>query len=139
MLDLLIPTIAQGLLWSLLALGVYITFRVLDIADLSVEGTFPLGAAVAATCITSGHRWCSDRTSHDKAEDSRTPLRYSDDDRSVLDQSPRDGTREPFASRADHDLFMGCVRGSHRSSDDPCCRSDRGASRRRRRLLVLRN
>lgn len=55
MLDLLIPTIAQGLLWSLLALGVYITFRVLDIADLSVEGTFPLGAAVAATCITSGH------------------------------------------------------------------------------------
>ena len=35
MLDLLIPTIAQGLLWSLLALGVYITFRVLDIADLS--------------------------------------------------------------------------------------------------------
>ena len=55
MLDLLISTIAQGLLWSLLALGVYITFRVLDIADLSVEGTFPLGAAVAATCITSGH------------------------------------------------------------------------------------
>ena len=55
MLDLLIPTIAQGLLWSLLALGVYITFRVLDIADLSVEGTFPIGAAVAATCITSGH------------------------------------------------------------------------------------
>ena len=48
MLDLLIPTIAQGLLWSLLALGVYITFRVLDIADLSVEGTFPIGAAVAA-------------------------------------------------------------------------------------------
>lgn len=42
MLDLLIPTIAQGLLWSLLALGVYITFRVLDIADLSVEGTFRL-------------------------------------------------------------------------------------------------
>ena len=55
MLNVLLPTIAQGLLWSLLALGVYITFRVLDIADLSVEGTFPLGAAVAATCITAGH------------------------------------------------------------------------------------
>lgn len=55
MLDILIPTVAQGLLWSLLALGVYITFRVLDIADLSVEGTFPLGAAVAASCIVSGH------------------------------------------------------------------------------------
>ena len=37
MLDLLIPTVAQGLLWALMALGVYITFRVLDIADLSVE------------------------------------------------------------------------------------------------------
>ncbi|MDL2058466.1 ABC transporter permease [Mesosutterella sp. AGMB02718] len=55
MLDILIPTVSQGLLWSLLALGVYITFRVLDIADLSVEGTFPLGAAVAASCIASGH------------------------------------------------------------------------------------
>ena len=54
MLDLLIPTVAQGLLWSLLSLGVYITFRVLDIADLSVEGTFPLGAAVSAACITGG-------------------------------------------------------------------------------------
>ena len=46
MLDLLIPTIAQGLLWSLLALGVYITFRVLDIADLSVEGTLPASPPV---------------------------------------------------------------------------------------------
>ena len=55
MLDILIPTVAQGLLWSLLALGVYITFRVLDIADLSVEGTFPLGAAVAASCVVAGH------------------------------------------------------------------------------------
>ncbi len=54
MLDILVPTIAQGLLWALLALGVYITFRVLDIADLSVEGTFPLGAAVAATALVSG-------------------------------------------------------------------------------------
>ena len=31
MLDLLIPTVAQGLLWALMALGVYITFRVLDL------------------------------------------------------------------------------------------------------------
>lgn len=54
MLDILIPTVAQGLMWALLALGVYITFRVLDIADLSVEGSFPLGAAVAATALVSG-------------------------------------------------------------------------------------
>ena len=38
-------------MWSLLALGVYITFRVLDIADLTVEGSFPLGASVAVTLL----------------------------------------------------------------------------------------
>lgn len=41
MIDLIIPTLSQGLLWSLLALGVYITFRVLDFADMTVEGSFP--------------------------------------------------------------------------------------------------
>ncbi len=51
MIDLLLPTISQGLLWSLLALGVYITFRVLDIADLTVVGSFPLGASVAVTLL----------------------------------------------------------------------------------------
>ena len=51
MFDLLLPTISQGLLWSLLALGVYITFRVLDIADLTVEGSFPVGASVAVTLL----------------------------------------------------------------------------------------
>lgn len=53
-MDLIIPTISQGLLWSLLAIGVYITFRVLDIADLTVEGSFPLGAATAAACLLAG-------------------------------------------------------------------------------------
>lgn len=54
MTDLILSTVAQGLLWALLAVGVYITFRVLDIADLSVEGSFPLGAAVAATVLAQG-------------------------------------------------------------------------------------
>lgn len=54
MLDLLVPTIAQGLLWAVMALGVYITFRVLDIADLTVEGSFPLGAATAAALLAAG-------------------------------------------------------------------------------------
>lgn len=54
MIDLLIPTVAQGLLWALLALGVYVTFRVLDIADLTVEGSFPLGAATAASMMVAG-------------------------------------------------------------------------------------
>ncbi len=54
MLDLLLPTLSQGLLWALMALGVYLTYRVLDIADLTVEGSFPLGAAVAAALLTKG-------------------------------------------------------------------------------------
>ena len=48
MLDLVVGTITTGLLWSLLAVGVFITFRVLDVADLTVEGTFPMGAAISA-------------------------------------------------------------------------------------------
>lgn len=55
MLDLVLSTVSQGLLWAIMALGVFLTFRVLDIADLSVEGTFPLGVAVAATLIDAGH------------------------------------------------------------------------------------
>lgn len=54
-MDLIIPTISQGLLWALLAIGVYLTFRVLDIADLTVEGSFPLGAATAASCLLAGY------------------------------------------------------------------------------------
>lgn len=54
-MDLVISTVAQGLLWALLAIGVYLTFRVLDIADLTVEGSFPLGAAVAATMLVTGY------------------------------------------------------------------------------------
>lgn len=45
---------AQGLWWAVLALGVYITFRLLDFADLTVEGSFPLGAAVSAVLINAG-------------------------------------------------------------------------------------
>ncbi len=44
----------MGLLWSILAIGVYLTFRVLDIADLTVEGSFPLGAATAAKLLSTG-------------------------------------------------------------------------------------
>ena len=55
MIDLVLSNVSQGLLWAIMALGVFLTFRVLDIADLSVEGTFPLGAAVAATLIDAGH------------------------------------------------------------------------------------
>jgi putative ABC transport system permease protein len=44
----------QGLLYALVALGVYVTFRILQFADLTVDGSFPLGAAVSARLIISG-------------------------------------------------------------------------------------
>lgn len=53
-MDILITALSQGLLWALMAIGVYITYRILDTADLSAEGTFPLGGAVAATLMLQG-------------------------------------------------------------------------------------
>ena len=46
--------IAQGLIWGLMALGVYITFRLLDVADLTVDGSFTTGGAVTVMLILSG-------------------------------------------------------------------------------------
>ena len=43
-----------GLIWGFLALGVYITFRLLDIADLTVDGSFTTGGAVCAVCVLNG-------------------------------------------------------------------------------------
>ncbi len=43
-----------GLLWSVMTIGVYITYRILDIADLTVEGSITMGAAIAAFCISNG-------------------------------------------------------------------------------------
>lgn len=46
--------VSQGVLWGVMALGVYITFRILDIADLTVDGSFATGGAVAGVMVTSG-------------------------------------------------------------------------------------
>jgi len=51
---LFVHAVEQGLIYGLMALGVYISFRVLAFPDLSVDGTFPLGAAVAAALIIGG-------------------------------------------------------------------------------------
>ena len=47
-------TLEQGLIYAIMALGVLITYSILDFPDLSVDGTFPLGAAVSALMITRG-------------------------------------------------------------------------------------
>lgn len=54
LLDLLISTLTQGLVYALLSYGVYITYKILDFPDLTVDGSFPLGAAVTAVMMTSG-------------------------------------------------------------------------------------
>lgn len=51
---ILIGILEQGLIYSIMALGIYITYYILDFPDLSVDGTFPLGAAVTALLITLG-------------------------------------------------------------------------------------
>ncbi|HJA21247.1 ABC transporter permease [Limosilactobacillus panis] len=53
-MNLMVSAIGQGLLWALLGLGLYLTFRILDFCDMTVEGTFPLGAATAVTAISRG-------------------------------------------------------------------------------------
>ncbi len=52
--SLILTAVEQGLVFSILAIGVYITYKILDFADLSVEGTFPLGAFIFARFITLG-------------------------------------------------------------------------------------
>ncbi len=52
--SLIITSIEQGLIFGVLAMGVFLTYKILDIADLSVEGTFPLGAFIFARFITTG-------------------------------------------------------------------------------------
>ena len=54
MTDLIVSTLTQGLLYSLVAFGVYITYSILDFPDLSVDGTFPLGAALTAGLLLRG-------------------------------------------------------------------------------------
>lgn len=47
--------IAQGLIWGIMAIGVYITYKLLDIADLSVDGSFCTGAATCVVLVTAGY------------------------------------------------------------------------------------
>lgn len=53
-LDLLVSTLTQGLIYALLSYGIYITYKILDFPDLSVDGSFPLGAAVSAVLLVKG-------------------------------------------------------------------------------------
>ena len=53
-MDFILTIIEQGLIYGILALGVYITYKILDFPDLTVDGSFPMGAAVTAALIKAG-------------------------------------------------------------------------------------
>ncbi len=54
LLNALPGAIAQGMIWGIMAIGVYVTYKILDIADLTVDGSMTTGAAVCAVMVTSG-------------------------------------------------------------------------------------
>ena len=51
-MDFIVSILEQGLIYGILGLGVYITYKILDVPDLTTDGSFPLGAAVSAAMIT---------------------------------------------------------------------------------------
>ncbi|HEO2690374.1 TPA: ABC transporter permease [Streptococcus agalactiae] len=51
---MIISSVSQGLLWGLLGLGIYLTFRILKFPDMTTEGSFPLGGAVCVTLMNQG-------------------------------------------------------------------------------------
>ena len=53
-MELVISTLEQGMIYGIMALGVYITYKILDFPDLTVDGSFPMGAAITAVMITNG-------------------------------------------------------------------------------------
>ncbi|RVU71534.1 MULTISPECIES: ABC transporter permease [Lactobacillus] len=53
-MSLVTSTIGQGLLWGILALGLYLSFRILNFPDMTVEGTFPFGAALCVSALVHG-------------------------------------------------------------------------------------
>ena len=54
LLNALPGAVSQGVIWGIMAIGVYITYRILDVADLTVDGSIATGGAVAAMLIISG-------------------------------------------------------------------------------------
>jgi len=52
--DMLISILEQGMIFAVMGIGVYITYKILDFPDLSVDGTYPLGAAVTAALVSAG-------------------------------------------------------------------------------------
>ena len=93
-MDIFVTILEQGLIYGILALGVYITYKILDFPDLTVDGSFPLGAAVTATMITQTGLFSGRSSSRNlyridpcQRKGQGSPLWYHYDDCAVDDQS----------------------------------------------------
>ena len=51
-MTLVLSVLEQGLIYAIMAMGVYITYKILDFPDMTVDGSFPMGAAIAAAMIS---------------------------------------------------------------------------------------
>ncbi|MFR3752315.1 MAG: hypothetical protein ACLTW9_08300 [Enterocloster sp.] len=60
-MSIILGVFEEGLVYAIMALGVYITYKILDFPDLSVDGTFPLGGAVTVTPVLAevNLRYCT--------------------------------------------------------------------------------
>ena len=93
LLGLLVNILEEGLIYGVMALGVYITYKILDFPDLSVDGTFPLGACVTAVdrvpvCVPDGSSSrVRDRIPERQAENQRSAFGNPGDDGPVQRQS----------------------------------------------------
>ena len=89
-MNFVLSSLSEGLLWSIMAIGVYLTFRILDIADMTAEGAFPLGAAVVASQIQAGRNpWLATLLGFSGRDDRRIGFRnspYKNENSSPLDR-----------------------------------------------------
>lgn len=106
---MIVSIISQGFVWAILGLGIFMTFRILNFPDMTTEGSFPLGGAVAVTLITKGVNpvfsdtcccrsrlfgWNGSRPSLYKREDPNLALRDFGDDFLSLNHALDYGTCE---------------------------------------------
>ena len=116
----LLGALEIGLIFSLVALGVFISFRLLRFPDLTVDGSFPLGGAVCATLIAAGtdpflatiaatfagaRRRPGDGLAERQAQDHGPAGEHPDDDRAVLGQPAHHGQAQRAADHRAHHVL----------------------------------
>ena len=144
---LLIGALTIGLILSLLALGVFISFRIFAFPDITADGSITLGAAVAA-CCSSAHvhplaRHCGgvrrrragrrdDRRAAHAIQDQRAAVRHPGDDRALLGQPAHHGEEQlPLLVRADagHRWPNSGAQCGRRHGDASTCPAGRSSTR----------